>query len=361
MSAQDWLWPPSVWSDERAGPGSFDTIQRLVQTVQELSLTRSLSEVQRVVRTAARHLTGADGATFVLRDGDMCFYAEEDAIAPLWKGSRFPLHTCISGWTMLHREAVVISDIFQDARVPHAAYRPTFVKSLVMVPIRTLDPVGAIGNYWAIQRHPSPHEVAVLQALADATSVALENIQVYAELEQRVRDRTAELQKANEEIRQMSITDDLTGVHNRRGFHLLARPALHAARRDGRSCVLGFIDVDALKHINDTLGHAVGDNLIIDVANVLREALRPSDVLARIGGDEFCVLITDPTADPVTLQRQLTEALHTFNETHTRPYRLSTSFGLMQVPATAEARTVEELLTRADELMYQQKKSRPAP
>jgi hypothetical protein len=82
---------------------------RLVQAVQELSLARSLPEVQRIVRTAARELTGCDGATFVLRDDGKCYYADEDAIAPLWKGSRFPLERCISGWAMLNRESMTAS------------------------------------------------------------------------------------------------------------------------------------------------------------------------------------------------------------------------------------------------------------
>ena len=63
------------------------SVQRLLQAVQELSLARTLPDIQRIVRTAARELTGCDGATFVLRDGDMCYYADEDAIAPLWKGT----------------------------------------------------------------------------------------------------------------------------------------------------------------------------------------------------------------------------------------------------------------------------------
>ncbi len=117
-------------------------MERLVHAVQELSLARSLSDIQRIVRTSARELIGCDGTTFVLRDDGICYYADEDAIAPLWKGGRFPMTTCISGWVMLNRAAVVIPDIYADARIPHAAYRPTFVHSLVMVPIRTLEPVG---------------------------------------------------------------------------------------------------------------------------------------------------------------------------------------------------------------------------
>ncbi|HVU91546.1 MAG TPA: GAF domain-containing protein, partial [Jatrophihabitans sp.] len=95
----------------------------------------SLTRIGEIVRSAARALTDADGATFVLRDGDLCFYADEDAIAPLWKGQRFPMTECISGWAMLNCDSVEVPDIEQDARIPLSAYRPTFVRSLIMTPI----------------------------------------------------------------------------------------------------------------------------------------------------------------------------------------------------------------------------------
>src|SRR6185369_12150487 len=91
---------------------------RLIGVVQELSLARDFAMIMEIVRTAARELTGADGASFVLRDGDLCYYADEDAIAPLWKGRRFPMAVCVSGWVMLHREGVAIEDVFTDPRVP---------------------------------------------------------------------------------------------------------------------------------------------------------------------------------------------------------------------------------------------------
>jgi signal transduction histidine kinase len=172
----------------------------LIDAVQELSLARTVADVQAIVRSAARRLTGADGATFVLRQDDRCYYADEDAIAPLWKGQRFPLSACISGWVMLNREAAAIEDIYSDERIPHEAYRPTFVKSLLMVPMRTVDPIGAIGNYWATVHEPTADEVELLQALADSTAVAMENVSVYQELEQRVLDRTAELEQRRREL-----------------------------------------------------------------------------------------------------------------------------------------------------------------
>src|SRR5262245_6937997 len=175
-------------------------VEQLIDVVQRLSLARNLETVQEIVRRAARSLTGADGATFVLRDGDRCHYADEDAIAPLWKGQRFPMSACISGWAMIHRKPAVIEDIYADDRIPHDAYRPTFVKSLVMVPIRTLDPIGAIGTYWAAPHKATDEEVRLLQALADSTAVALENVRVFAELEDRVKARTAELEARNQEL-----------------------------------------------------------------------------------------------------------------------------------------------------------------
>ena len=175
-------------------------MERLIEVVQDLSLARTLEQVMAIVRSAARELTGADGATFVLRDGDLCYYADEDAIEPLWKGRRFPMSACISGWAMLHRRPALVEDIYADPRIPVDAYRPTFVKSLVMVPIRSEKPIGAIGTYWARRRAATAGELRLLQGLAHSTSVALENVDLYAELDRRVEERTAELHAANADL-----------------------------------------------------------------------------------------------------------------------------------------------------------------
>ena len=159
-----------------------DQLELLVSTVQRLSLARDVQAIQDLVKRAARHLANADGATFVLREGDVCHYVDEDAVSPLWKGRRFPLTACISGWVMLNRVPAVIEDVYADSRIPHDAYRPTFVRSLTMMPVRTLDPIAAIGVYWSRHHRSAPRELRMLEALSDSTSLAMENVQVHDRL-----------------------------------------------------------------------------------------------------------------------------------------------------------------------------------
>jgi len=140
---------------------------------EKLAAARTLDEVIAVMRASARAVCSADGVTFVLREGMHCHYAEEDAIGPLWKGKRFLMSHCISGWAMLNGRTAVIEDIYADARIPHDAYRPTFVKSLIMVPVRSDAPVAAIGAYWQDRRRFAPQQIAIIEALADAIGEAM--------------------------------------------------------------------------------------------------------------------------------------------------------------------------------------------
>ena len=153
-------------------PGASDAAG-LTAIVRRLSIARTLSEIMDITVHAARTLLHADGITFVLRDGDRCYYADEDAIGPLWKGHRFPIGACISGWCMTERTPAAIPDITQDPRIPQDAYRPTFVKSLVMVPVRQEDPIAALGAYWATTRDIPAADVELLQTVADAAALAV--------------------------------------------------------------------------------------------------------------------------------------------------------------------------------------------
>jgi PAS domain S-box-containing protein len=157
----------------------------LAETARDLSLAKDMESVNRIVSHAAKEICAADGATIVINDDGYCYYADEEAISPLWKGKRFPQDSCISGWVMQNRKEVVIHDIFEDPRIPHDVYRTTFVKSMAMAPVRPEDPLGCIGAYWKRDHMPDESHVDNLRSLAGLTSIAYENINLLNKLLQR--------------------------------------------------------------------------------------------------------------------------------------------------------------------------------
>ncbi len=171
---------------------SHHTAERLVCAVQDLWRAPDLPTLLTIAARAARELTGADGASLVLRDGELCHYAREDAISSLWQGRRFPMSSCVSGWVMQNRTPAVVGDIALDPRIPLDVYRPTFVRSIAMVPIHASAPLGAIGSYWGSTRVATAHELTLLQALADGAALAMEGI-VLREDAERAQARIGEL------------------------------------------------------------------------------------------------------------------------------------------------------------------------
>src|SRR5262249_49833890 len=129
-----------------------------------------------VVRINARHACSADGVCFVLREGDLCYYVEEDAIAPLWKGQRFPISACMSGWSMLSGQTAVVSGVCSAPLIAPDVYRRTFVKSLIMTPVGEDGTVAAIGAYWQDKRYFSEREIAAVKTMVRLVGRALADI-----------------------------------------------------------------------------------------------------------------------------------------------------------------------------------------
>jgi diguanylate cyclase (GGDEF)-like protein len=156
----------------------------------------------------------------------------------------------------------------------------------------------------------------------------------------------------------LSFLDELTGLYNRRGFLGHARPQLDAAARLHRPMLLIFVDLDGLKPINDRLGHAAGDQALVDTAAVLKSTFRERDIIARLGGDEFVVLVTDASlVKPEGLLARLDQRVQAMNDRPHRPFVLAFSTGVSRFdPGTPE--TLEELLSQADRRMYREKRRR---
>jgi diguanylate cyclase (GGDEF)-like protein len=169
----------------------------------------------------------------------------------------------------------------------------------------------------------------------------------------------AEVAQHRQELAKLSITDDVTNLLNRRGFHLLAGHEIAHADRTGDEVLLLFADLDGLKAINDTHGHATGTRALVDMADVLRETFRGSDVIARFGGDEFCILLSRSLAGTSELKAidRLQRAIRERNANGDRPYVLSASVGACRRPS-GSSMTLEQMTKRADELMYKEKHRR---
>ena len=165
-----------------------------------------------------------------------------------------------------------------------------------------------------------------------------------------------ERNRLREQLRQGSLTDELTGLKNRGAFDSLAEHTFQFAIRRRQRLVLLFMDLDSLKSINDSLGHREGDAALIDVAGLLTESFRGSDLVGRVGGDEFCVLLIGASDhETQTSVQRLQDAIDGHNRTADRPYELSLSMGMAVLSPDAPC-SVPDLMNEADAAMYEAKR-----
>jgi len=164
-----------------------------------------------------------------------------------------------------------------------------------------------------------------------------------------------ERRHALEELQNLSLKDDLTGLYNRRGFLTLAEQQLKHAERSDEQSVLVFADLDGLKQINDRYGHQEGSNAIVKVAQILKETFRASDIIGRLGGDEFTVLATVASTERAeAIKTRLQQKLRAVNARHNLPYDLSLSIGIALLDPHTKL-SIDELIQRADAAMYEHK------
>ncbi len=189
------------------------------------------------------------------------------------------------------------------------------------------------------------HEARITSTGAGEALVILRDITVRKNLE--------------EELRALLITDDLTGLNNRRGFFLLANQQMKLADRTKSEMLLFYADFDDLKWINDTFGHQEGDRAITEVSEIFRKSFRKSDIISRLRGDEFAVLLINATGSDVEsiVESRFRAGIDELNARPNRKYAVSLSIGTARYNPKTPC-TIDDLLGSADELMYQEKRSK---
>ena len=186
-----------------------------------------------------------------------------------------------------------------------------------------------------------------------ATAIEIVNKELHSEIANRMR--------LEAELRTLSLTDSLTGLYNHRGFLALGQQQMKSAKRNKQDVVMVFADLDNLKWINDTFGHQEGDFALEEAADIFKGSFRESDIMARIGGDEFVVLALQAEKEFANnLIAKLQKKLSDHNAKVNRRYPLSLSIGVAVCDAESPG-TIDELLSKADRLMYEQKQSKRRP
>jgi diguanylate cyclase (GGDEF)-like protein len=196
--------------------------------------------------------------------------------------------------------------------------------------------------------------------IAGQLAVSLDNALLYASLERKVAERTLALEEANRRLEQLSITDALTGLANRRRFNEALAAEWVRARRAGEPVGLALIDIDHFKLYNDHYGHQGGDSCLRAVAATMRDALRSStDLVARYGGEEFVLLLpaTDTTGT-VTVAERVRAAVEALKAPHVKSGHgiVTVSIGVIAFVPTQDT-TAEQLIEQADAALYEAKRS----
>lgn len=175
-------------------------------------------------------------------------------------------------------------------------------------------------------------------------------------LQRKLAARIEELKMAETEVRNLSMTDDLTGLYNRRGFLVMSELQQKIALRTKNPFSLIYADMDGLKQINDTYGHQEGSQALQQIAKILKRSFRESDIVARLGGDEFTMFVADTIACNIEIPLgRLQENLWQYNAQKPHAYSLSLSIGTTCVNPDDDS-SIEELLVKADQAMYENKK-----
>ena len=167
-----------------------------------------------------------------------------------------------------------------------------------------------------------------------------------------------ERKQLEQKLMTMSITDELTALYNRRGFITLAQQQMKVTERTKKNLLHFFVDLDKMKQINDTLGHHEGDNALVEIATILKEVFRESDIIGRMGGDEFAILSIDTTDETrEVLIMRLHNTLDDYNRPEGRNYTLSLSIGIAHYDPEKPS-SLDELMAQADTLMYAEKREK---
>lgn len=320
-----------------------DLLRKIIAAQTEIaSQGFNLGDVAMVAAQKAQDLTEADGATIELADGgDMVYQAVSGSLAN-FLGLRLALGSSLSGLCVREGKSQRCDDSETDERVNKEACRKVGLRSMLIVPLIFRDnTVGVLKVASSKVRCFEDEDINVLELIASSLAAAMH----YA------------ITHESGELYHQAMHDSLTGCGNRAYLYDKGRQALQHSSSSGSLFNVLLMDMNGLKGINDTFGHHLGDAAIKEVARRICATVRRSDVVARIGGDEFSVLVFDyANKDELDqLVIRLGEVISSPFVAEGKALDLSVSIGVASFPG--EGRSLDELLQSADQSMYENKRA----
>ncbi|HSN18127.1 MAG TPA: ATP-binding protein [Gammaproteobacteria bacterium] len=303
------------------GPRDFYLrgLEHLVQVIQELPGCRDMEAVVTRLCRAARQMSGADAAVLSLKEGELCHVIGEDAVTPYWKGRRYPCKETVTGWVIEHGQPLVVDDM-DDPRVAAVSHRNSYVKSMAVVPLGKPEISGSLSALWRGRHRPTDDEVRLMGMLADAGTLAMENVRSHAALERQLRETRRDLGMVTKELDAFSysVSHDLRGpLRSVSGFGKLLAKDYEDRLDDAGKNFLAYVTdgtlrisglVDALLELS-RVARAPLDKAQVDLSAMAGEVVAE---LHRSDSGRRCQVIIQPSlhaqADP-RLARVLLENL----------------------------------------------------
>ena len=313
-------------ADDRAAD-----LDRLVAAQTAIAtVDRDAGAVLAAIAAEALGVVGGDAACVELLEGDEVVCSAVAGAAEQWLGLRLPADQTITGECFRTGRVLICNDSSQDSRVAQEACRAVGARSMIIVPLKHGDDVEAVVIAWSGEPgHYNDYQAQLLSLLGTTSATALLRAALIAELTEH------------------AVTDELTGLPNRRAWNAHLELALARAARSRAPLAVALLDLDGFKAVNDREGHAAGDALLVAVSNAWRPVLRGTDLLGRLGGDEFAIVLEQATEvdaeDVIDRVRRATPA----------PHHASAGLAVWDGQESAA-----ELLGRADAQMYVRKADR---
>lgn len=296
-----------------------------------------LGSVMSLIVERTLPLVNADGAAVELAEGDEMVYRAVSGIAKPYLGLRLELESSLSGLCVRTGEILRCDDADIDFRVDRDACRKVGLRSMIVVPLKHKGmTVGVLKAMSAKPRKFDNTDMTLLGLLSELIGAAMFYATKY--------DIDALFHKATH--------DGLTGLANRSLFMDRLRQVIAQSHREKRSVSVLMIDMDGLKHINDTYGHRIGDAAIVEFSNRIQSGARATDTVARLGGDEFGVILTpidQPNGAQIAIERMINQIERPF-VFEGKNYELHASIGSAQFPEDSDE--INQLLEIADQRMY---------